>query len=264
MSDDPTKPEIFIQPLTGTDDDPADWIPGAWQRLPGLISMDGLGSVDMTWDGDGTAMTWNPPPDWKMTATTHAVIGDGHPDTLFESMDYPTGHPGFWALTPWTTTEEAFMRVVSLKDVTHTVGEPRAGVVSIEVHGPAQAQYPQMTSIFQHPSPEYVREIARQLLTGERRAYVQPVTGDHDNTMAKRPTAWHRTPVYFVKLWQWSGTGKPHPPTVLRLDRPLPQLASVATWPLMDKDAWPAEDVPVVEADLEDVPWLRDALGDTT
>lgn len=271
MSTEPTEyPEavrVFIQPLIASDDNPTDWVPGAWEHI-GIVAS---GDVTVTWDGlgdlgdTGDDMAWNLPPDWKTTATTHTVIDDGHPDTLFESADYPMPAPGFQAITPYTCAEEAFMRVVTLKDVTHTVTDTRGGLmgtgVTIEVHEPRTARYPQMCSVFQHPSPEYVREVARQLLTGERRAYVQPFLNAHDR--AERSTAWHRTTVYFVKVWQWGTGDMPHSSTVLRLDRPLPELASVPRWPLVNPGAWPVTDASVVETDLEDVPWLRRAPDDT-
>lgn len=258
---------IHIRPLTASDDDPADQVPGAWEH----IGIRAAGNVRITWDGmEDDDMTWIGTPDWEMRASTSVVIGDGHPDTLYESADYPCCSPGFWALTPYSSVEEAFLRVVTLKDATHTVsdnlGSSLGSSVTIEVHEPRQVQYPQMCSLFQHPSPEYVREVARQLLTGERLAYTRPITVPRDDPRfgTPRTTAWHRVPVYFVKLWRWGIDDRPHSSTVLRLDRPLPPMASVAQWPLVDSATWPATGTPVVEADLEDVPWLKSVLGGTT
>ena len=82
--------------------------------------------------------------------------GDGHPDVLVESTEYPRPALGWWALRAWHIVP-MYLRV-----------EFHGGVTS-----PSDAQATtRMVGTFQHPDRAYTMEVTRQLLAGERTAWL--------------------------------------------------------------------------------------------
>lgn len=98
-----------------------------------------------------------------------ATWGDGlphdrHPDPLVESLDYPRPHPGWYGVRAWNIVPMA-LRVNFYHE---TFGIADAGPPAV-----------QFTGTFIHPSLDYVREVSRQLLSGERDAFLLVLDSPH-------------------------------------------------------------------------------------
>lgn len=102
---------------------------------------------------------------------------DHHPDPLVESLEYPRPHPGWYGVRAWHVVPMA------LKVQFHS-----------PVIGPMDPPPPftTLTGTFMHPSLDYVKEVSRQLLSGERRAFL---------LMIDAPQVLHRLPWYTEIAW---------------------------------------------------------------
>jgi len=103
-------------------------------------------------------------------------INDGHPDPLVISSDYPEPLPGWSVITAVDKTgHPLLLRVVT----TTPRGDPK--VVP--------------SGYWFHPDPEYATEVARQLVTGERRGMWVDTTSHHNTVYST--VGYART----VRLW---------------------------------------------------------------
>lgn len=92
---------------------------------------------------------------------------DGHPDPLVVSPDYPDPLPGWFTLSAHTCTEGRYVRA----------GEPLSMLVFTPIA--EGTEVPAMTTVWHHPDEYYAREIARQIITRDRRVFTHvPGTTD--------------------------------------------------------------------------------------
>lgn len=99
-------------------------------------------------------------------------VTDNHPDPLIVSSAYPHPEPGWLYLRAYGTSEQLYMGewVMEHGPLYH---EPLSLPITTVYpeHGAQSALFPAPT--YHHPSDEWVREVARQLLTGERKLSYQ-------------------------------------------------------------------------------------------
>jgi hypothetical protein len=91
--------------------------------------------------------------------------GDAHPDPLIINGDYLERQPGWFSLTAFGQSYYAWNE-----------GEQRA-LFSTRVMVSDTEGYDNMKIRYQHPSREYLEEIARQLIIGERYLFLDPREG---------------------------------------------------------------------------------------
>lgn len=122
------------------------------------------------------------PPPWSQ----HVLVRDDrHPDTLVEVYGYERPCPGWYGIRAWHVVPMHLRVEFHYPDI---VNHNRPGP---EVH---------MCGTFQHPSREYILEVSRQLLTGERVGFLS----------AADAYEWLELGALYTETVRWS-TGKTEP-----------------------------------------------------
>lgn len=98
------------------------------------------------------------------------IVHDTHPDPLIVASEYSQAPPPGWLfLRAIGTTDRGFDPVI-LDDPRDDHEHSALSLPVIVVHpGPDHTEALGVSPLYHHPSDEWVREVARQLLAGERR-----------------------------------------------------------------------------------------------
>jgi hypothetical protein len=107
---------------------------------------------------------------------------DRHPDPLVAPYDRTFPQPGWFFLTAYAHMEHASARIPSMVSM-------RGYFSVLTVSDDEQRRDPKMC--YQHPSEEYLREVARQLHRRER------------DVLLNSGTSWHSFHAAEVYLWQY-------------------------------------------------------------
>jgi hypothetical protein len=125
-------------------------------------------------------------------------LNDGHEDPLAVSEDHPEFPPHWWGIRSWTRHSDPLWMKITVGSST---GADRAGI----------------TPLWCHPSEEFVREVARQLLVVERLSYRRVSGFREDDTRAYDTSPgltyrcqWRARDPYRVALVRITDYGIPH------------------------------------------------------